>query len=264
MAPKGVRLIPTLYKRGSKAGGHGLAVRSKLPHMDADTQIGGENARFPDTRHSAIAAACGDDDDRRTSGFDVLIAAYWKPVYRYIRVKWRRSNEDAKDLTQSFFAAVIEKNFFHSYDAGKGTFRTFLRVCLDRFLANDHKFEGRRKRSAEFVVMDLDATAAGESADDIFRREWERCLFEDAVEDLRESLRARGRGVCFEVFERYDLAEEPASYERLAREFDISTSAVTNYLAAARRELRRLVLDRLRSATTGDREFRREARALFR
>jgi DNA-directed RNA polymerase specialized sigma24 family protein len=87
-------------------------------------------------------------------------------------------------------------------------------------------------------------------------------LFEDAVEDLRESLRARGRAVCFEVFERYDLAEEPASYDQLAREFSIQSSTVTNYLAAARRELRKLVLERLRSVTTG-REFQREARALF-
>jgi RNA polymerase sigma factor (sigma-70 family) len=209
--------------------------------MDADTQIGGENARFPDTIHSVIAAAASN----QPAGQEAIVAAYWKPVYRYIRVKWRKSNEDAKDLTQSFFAAALEKSFFRGYDARKGTFRTFLRVCLDRFLANDRKFESRQKRSAELVTLDFDASGP-KSPEEIFERECARALFEDAVDDLRESLQARGRDVCFKVFERYDLAEEPASYDQLARDFSISAITVTNYLAAARRELRRLVLERRR------------------
>jgi RNA polymerase sigma factor (sigma-70 family) len=229
--------------------------------MDADTLIGGQNGRFPDTRPSAISAAVSDDEARRRPGQEAIVAAYWKPVYRYIRVRWRRSNEDAKDLTQSFFAAAVEKEFFQGYDAGKGTFRTFLRVCLDRFLANDRKFSSRQKRSADFVALDVEV-AGPESPEEIFDREWGRSLFEDAVDDLREGLRARGRGICFEVFVRYDLAEEPASYDQLAREFGIPVTSVTNYLAAARRELRKLVLERLRSVTPG-REFQREARALF-
>jgi RNA polymerase sigma factor (sigma-70 family) len=210
--------------------------------MDSDTKIGGENARFPDTIHSVIAAAASN----QVAGQEAIVAAYWKPVYRYIRVKWRKSNEDAKDLTQSFFAAALEKSYFRGYDARKGTFRTFLRVCLDRFLANDHKFESRQKRSAELIALDFD-TSGPESPEEIFEREWARALFEDAVDDLRESLQARGRDVCFKVFERYDLAEEPASYDQLARDFSISAITVTNYLAAARRELRRLVLERSRS-----------------
>jgi RNA polymerase sigma factor (sigma-70 family) len=230
--------------------------------MDADTLIGGENGRFPETLHSAIAAAGSDEAARRRPGQEALVAAYWKPVYRYIRVKWRRSNEDAKDLTQGFFARAIEKHYFRDYDPQKGTFRTFLRVCLDRFLANDHKFQSRDKRSAEFVALDFDA-AGPESPDEVFEREWARSVFEDGVDTLRENLHARGRGLCFAVFERYDLAEDAPSYDQLAREFGISGATVTNYLASARRELRRLVLERLRVVTAGDREFRREARALF-
>jgi RNA polymerase sigma factor (sigma-70 family) len=229
--------------------------------MDADTLIGGADARFPDTHPSAISAAVSPDASRRRPGQEAIVAAYWKPVYRYIRIRWRSSNEDAKDLTQSFFAAAIEKNFFDSYDAQKGTFRTFLRVCLDRFLANDRKFASRQKRSAEFV--DVDEIEGAASPDDVFQREWTRSVFEDAVNELRTSLESRGRTVCFSVFERYDLAENPASYDELAREFGISTNTVTNYLAAARRELRKLVLARVRSVTSGDQEYRRETRAIL-
>jgi RNA polymerase sigma factor (sigma-70 family) len=225
--------------------------------MDADTQIGGMNARFPDTHHSAIVAAGSHDAARRSIGYEAIIAAYWKPVYRYIRVKWRRSNEDAKDLTQGFFALALEKRYFQKYEAGEGTFRTYLRTCLDRHLANAHKFETRQKRRAEMVPLDFDV------AESIFEREWARGLFETAVDRLRESLHARGRETCFAVFERYDLAEEPASYDQLAREFGISGATVTNYLAAARRELRKLVLEQLRAVTPDEREFQREARALL-
>jgi RNA polymerase sigma factor (sigma-70 family) len=230
--------------------------------MDADTLIGGPDGRFPETCSSAISAAVSDDAARRRPGQEAIVAAYWKPVYRYIRIRWRRSNEDAKDLTQGFFAAAIEKEFFHGYDARKGTFRTFLRVCLDRFLVNQSKFASRQKRAVDFSTLEYDP-AGGESPEQIFDREWARSMFEVAVDDLRENLRSRGRGVCFEVFERYDLAENPASYHELARDFGISESAVTNYLASARRQLRKLVLERLHSVTSSDREFRSEARALL-
>jgi hypothetical protein len=101
-------------------------------------------------------------------------------VYRYVRIRWRCSNEDAKDLTQTFFAAAIEKNILHGYDASKGTFRTF-----------SGKFASRQKRSGELV--EVDAVAGVESPEDIFEREWTRSVFEDAVEELRASLEARGR-----------------------------------------------------------------------
>jgi RNA polymerase sigma factor (sigma-70 family) len=230
--------------------------------MDADTQIGGPNARFPDTRSSAISAAASDDAARRRPGQEAIVAAYWKPVYRYIRIRWRSSNEDAKDLTQAFFTAALEKTFFHGYEQGKGTFRTYLRVCLDRFLVNERKFAARQKRSADLVTLD-EVAAGGESPEQVFEREWSRSLFEDAVNDLRENLHARGRIACFAVFERYDLAESPPTYHRLAREFGISETTVTNYLASARRELRKLVLERLRTVAPGDWEFRREARVLL-
>jgi RNA polymerase sigma factor (sigma-70 family) len=228
--------------------------------MDAETQIGGMNARFPETRHSAIAAAQSDNGARRTLGYDVIIGAYWKPVYHYIRAKWHRSNEDAKDLTQSFFALALEKRYFQNYDPDRGTFRTYLRTCLDRFLANDHKFESRQRRCAVVAPMDMEAM---ESPEELFDREWARNLFEAAVNRLRENLHERDRDICFRVFERYDLAEEPISYERLARELGISGTAVTNYLAAARRELRSLVLGELRTITPDEDEFRREARTLL-
>ena len=92
-----------------------------------------------------------------------------------------------------------------------------------------------------------------------------RNLFELAVGELRQRCEAEGRQLQFRVFEKYDLAagEDRMTYDQLAREFGVAPSAITNYLAAMRRDLRRIVLDTLRRITSGEREFRREARALL-
>ncbi len=84
--------------------------------MDADTRIGGPCHAFPPTRHSIVRATKSDDASIREQAFDELIAVYWKPVYKYVRIKWQLSNEDAKDLTQDFFTTAYEKTFFDSYD----------------------------------------------------------------------------------------------------------------------------------------------------
>ena len=66
---------------------------------------------MPQTRYSILIAAKDNNATIREQALGVLIAAYWKPVYKYIRFRWSASSEDAKDLTQEFFAAALEKSF---------------------------------------------------------------------------------------------------------------------------------------------------------
>ncbi|HEX6285565.1 MAG TPA: hypothetical protein VFZ71_11855, partial [Pyrinomonadaceae bacterium] len=98
------------------------------------------------TNQSAIVLARSADDDVRQRALETIFASYWKPVYKYVRLKFRAGNEDAKDLTQGFFANAFEKNHFANYDAGKASFQTFLRTCLDGFVANERKAGMRIKR----------------------------------------------------------------------------------------------------------------------
>ena len=223
--------------------------------MDPDTAIGGPNARFPATRISAVEALRSPIAIERTRGYEALVASYWKPVYKYIRIKWRKSNEDSKDLTQAFFARAIEKDFLLPYDPAKAAFRTFLRVCLDGFLANESQAAGRLKRGGDAITEPLDFDAAeGElgrqpvstelSGEEYFHREWRRHLFGLAVEQLRRECEAAGKAIRMRLFERYDLEEGgAATYEQLAAEFAIPVSQVTNALAAARRDFRRILLE---------------------
>jgi RNA polymerase sigma factor (sigma-70 family) len=245
--------------------------------MDPDTDIGGARHRFPVTNHSAIVRARSADATVRQRAFETILASYWKPVYKYVRLKWQANNEDAKDLTQGFFANAFEKNHFANYDVSKASFQTFLRTCLDGFVSNERKAGKRLKRGGEHEHFQLDfvsaedefahhAVASDLSPEDYFHREWVRWMFTLSVEALRTQCLARGKEVYFELFERYDLADTAAerlTYVSLGKEFGIDAKTVTNYLAAVRRDFRRIVLDKLREITATEEEFRNEARSLL-
>jgi hypothetical protein len=114
------------------------------------------------------------------------------------------------------------------------------------------------------AVMDPAAIPSPESLEEFFEKEWLRSLFSLAVEELREFCHARQRERTFRLFEAYDLeGHDKISYEQLAGEYAIAVTEVTNALAWARREFRRIALDRLRELCGSEEEFQREARATF-
>ncbi|HEV3262635.1 MAG TPA: sigma-70 family RNA polymerase sigma factor [Gemmataceae bacterium] len=262
---------------GGSIAGKLFASRLAGP-MDSDTDLGGPAAVFPATRCGLVSAAGSTDPAVRKQAFEVLLSVYWKPVYKYIRVKWALNNEDAKDVTQAFFARALEKGFFDPFDPARAQFRTFLRVCVDGFVAKERRAATRLKRGGDVELLSLDfegadgellrhAVAAGTDPDDFFRQEWVRGLFGLAVEDLRRESTASGKDTHFALFRRYDLdgPNEPQrlTYAQLGREFDLSETQVTNYLAHARRRFRQLVLERLHATTGSEEEFREECRRLF-
>ncbi|HZO15760.1 MAG TPA: sigma-70 family RNA polymerase sigma factor [Polyangiaceae bacterium] len=226
-------------------------------------------ARFPTTRWSALVGARSTEEGERRRSLEALIAAYWKPVYKHVRLKWNKSRDDAQDLTQGFFALAIEKSFFDGYDPEKARFRTFVRLCLDRFVANEEESRRRLKRGGGIDPLPLDFEAAetelshcSGSPEEAFDREWQRSLFTLAIEALRAQCAQDKR---FLAFERYDLGDRETrpSYAELAAELDVPVTTITNHLAWARRELRRLVLEQLAAISADENDYRSEAQRLF-
>jgi RNA polymerase sigma factor (sigma-70 family) len=218
------------------------------------------------------------DASVRRQAFETLVAAYWKPVYRYLRIRWDLSNEDAKDLTQTFFARAVEHGYLGAFEATKARFRTFLRLCVDRFFAKEYRTATSQKRGGDIVHCSLDfegpngeqellANPRVRTPDEIFRQEWLRDLFGSAVDDLRNRCLAAGKETHFALFQRYDLegpeSVEAPTYAQLGQEFGVPVTQVTNHLAAARRQFRELVMERLRATTGSDDEFEDECRRLF-
>jgi RNA polymerase sigma factor (sigma-70 family) len=230
--------------------------------LDRDTDIGGPRDRFPSTQASLLDEVSAGPD---TGALDRIIALYWKPVYRFVRLKFGKDNEDAKDLTQAFFTSALQRDFFARFDPARASFRTYLRMAVERFAANEHAAAGRQKRGGHLQFEPLDERAvAGESPEAAFDREWRRQLFALALDDLRAHCESDGKQTHWSIFEAYDLADgDRPTYAQLAARHGISETAVTNDLAWARRMLRGFVTDRLSGVTAGERELREEVRRLW-
>jgi RNA polymerase sigma factor (sigma-70 family) len=231
---------------------------------------------FPVTRWSLVVAARSAQPEERRRALDILIAAYWKPVYKYIRLRWQKDNEQAQDLTQEFFFRLLEKDFLGQYDPRRARLRTFLRVCVDHLVANEDKASRRLKRGGDVQLFSLNfETAEGEmqqleipaaeKMEDFFEREWVRSVFSLSLERLRQHCEEQGKQTHFRLLEFYDIedAGKELTYEQAGRQFGLEASDVTNYLAYARREFRRIVLQQLREMTGSEEEFQREARSLL-
>ena len=245
---------------------------------EGNFQPGGD--RFPPTRRSVIEAVRSIDAEERERALEALCAAYWKPVYKYVRLRWNRQAHEAQDLTQGFFLEVLERELLDKFDPKKSRLRTYLRVCVDSFVSNDHKAGKRIKRGGNVPHVALDFAAAEEelggvaldpasipspeSLEEFFEKEWIRSLFSVAVEELHQLCVSRDRERTFHVFEAYDLeGNENVSYQQLSNDYGIPVTDVTNALAWARREFRRIALERLRELCGSEEEFQREARAAF-
>jgi len=244
--------------------------------------MGGASPSFPTTRPSFVAGMASPAPAARARAAEVLVRTYWKPVYKYVRLRFARSNEDAKDLTQGFLAHALEKEWLARFDPRRASFRSFLRLSLDGFVANEAKANAREKRGGGRAALALDFEAAEgelagleppapESVEQWFEAEWRRGLFAAALGELERTLAERGQAVRAELFRRYDLAHSGPgdaanarpTYAELGRELGLDETAVTNHLFAARRAFREILLARLREETADEAEFQRELGALL-
>ena len=233
---------------------------------------------FPETHRSAVLAVRSGDAQQRARALEAVVAAYWRPVYRHVRARWRAREEEAEDLAQGFFARALEKGWLARYEPARGRFRSYLLACLEAFVANTRRAGRRLKRGGGTSVVPLESEDAdgetrelqlddGSDLEADFQREWVLGLFALAVGALRQRCLGTSRELAFRLFERYDLDDVDASerprYADLAAEFGVPATQVTNHLHWARRELRKTVLEKLREITASEAEFRSEARALF-
>ena len=162
---------------------------------------------FPATRHSAIERIRDADPETRRAAFGDLVEGYWKPVYKYLRLTWRLDTEDARDLTQGFFADAFQKAWLERYEPGKARFRTFVRVCADRFVMNMRQSSSRLKRGGGVQTLPLDFDGAEREVasrglvsmpepDEFFHQEFVRALFDKTGAARRVRGKGTTRPVC--------------------------------------------------------------------
>jgi RNA polymerase sigma factor (sigma-70 family) len=165
-----------------------------------------------------------------------LCRTYWPPIYSFVR-RDGRSVEDAQDLTQGFFARLLERRDFDAVRQEKGRLRSYLLVALKHFLVNERARAGSIKRGEGRAPIPLDEIMARErndpepadvlTADKIFERRWALTVLEQVLARLETEYRAAGNAKLFEHFKGM-LAEEPdaKSQASIGQELGMTENAV--------------------------------------
>jgi RNA polymerase sigma factor (sigma-70 family) len=223
---------------------------------DFDTHIGGDKRDLPSTTWTLVSRV------RSGQGLAELCQRFWKPVYHYIRVAWRKSNEDAKDLTQAFFCWVIEGDALAKYEPGRGGFRPYLKLVLKHFIANHEEALSRIKRGGGITLVPITDDAVPPDTDDpekALDRAWLGAILERAMD--RTKRKFADRPVQWMAFDLYELGTEKLTYQQVADRLGIKETDVRNHLFAVREEMRAEIVGELSDTTEGDPES--EYRELF-
>lgn len=162
-------------------------------------------------------AAAADDSTSSATALARLCEDYWYPLYAFVRRKGFSAPE-AQDLTQDFFAHLLEKKILKKADPAKGKFRTFLLVSLQNFLHNQRVRDRAAKRGGGAPTFSLDETTAEDryrlepadvlTPEKLFERRWALTLLEKVHAQLREECLASGKLDQFNVLQIY-LSGEP-------------------------------------------------------
>jgi RNA polymerase sigma-70 factor (ECF subfamily) len=227
---------------------------------------------FATTRWSLVLAARDRAEPGAADALASLCALYWYPLYAYVRRRGHGA-EESHDLTQEFFARLLEKDFLASVDRGKGKFRAFLLASCNHFLANERDRVRAKKRGGGRPVLSLDAADAegryrAEPADDLtperlFERRWALTLLQEVMGRLRDEFEAKGKGRLFERLRGFLVGEKGAGYRRAADELGLSEGAVKVAVHRLRQRYRELLHEEIGRTVAAPEEIDEEIRALF-
>jgi RNA polymerase sigma-70 factor (ECF subfamily) len=227
-------------------------------------------AAFPATRWSVVLAAKQRELPESAQALETLCRNYWYPLYVFVRSSgWAPA--DAEDLTQEFFARLLEKNYLRVVEPQKGRFRTFLRFALKRFLAKEWERLGAAKRGGGQKPIPFDAALAEErfttecagtlSPEQLYDRQWALSLLNDVMARLALEYEAAGKASLFAAL-RPSLTAERGSipYAGIATVLAMSESTARVTLHRTRKRFREVfretVADTVCSAAEAENEIR--------
>ena len=218
--------------------------------------------------------AAGESRSERSDGaLAELCSQYWYPLYAYTR---RRGHdpEDARDLTQAFFAKLLEKRDLRVADPKRGRFRTFLLSSMKNFLAGEWRKEHALKRGGEVEVLPLDFDSAEESygvepshdlsPEAIYHRRWALGLLERAVSDLQRQYENAGNAELFDALKGFLGGEdEILPYSELSQRLGQSEGALRTAASRLRARWRERLRELVAETVGEEAEIQDELRTLI-
>jgi RNA polymerase sigma-70 factor (ECF subfamily) len=202
-----------------------------------------------------------------------LCRTYWYPLYAFVRRRGR-SPHDAQDLTQGFFARLLEKDYLKSADSEKGKFRTFLLVALKRFLADEWDHQHAQKRGGFASILSIDqelaeSRFAAELAhqlqpDVLFDRQWAMTLVERVMARLQEEYLTSGRATLFEHLRSCLVKDESAlPYAEIASQLNLTEAAIKMAVHRLRARYREILHAEIADTVSAPEDIEDEIRHLF-
>ncbi len=228
---------------------------------------------FVTTHWSVVLSARRKDSPQSAAALETLCRTYWYPLYAYVR-RQGHPPPDAQDLTQEFFARLLQKDYLKAAAREKGRFRTFLIVALKRFLANEWDRARAQKRGGGQPLLSLDTELAeqryriepveGATADRVFERRWALTLLDHTMTRLREEFATGGKVAEFERLKACLTAERgEISYADIAAALGLSEASARVAVHRLRKRFREIFREEIAHTVSRAADIEEEVRYLM-
>ena len=231
---------------------------------------------FASTRWTVVrqAADSKTSSEHALSALSELCQIYWRPVYVFLR-RQGVAQHNAQDLTQGFFADLIEHRIYSRADPTKGRFRSFLLGTLKHFLADAREHDRAQKRGGGSVPVQLNEAAISEaetyaarcrkwSADGMFEREWAASLLRQALDRLAQEYTVAGKAALFQALKARLTTGAAAAvpYEEIAKRLGRAATTLRSDVARLRARYRAILREEVSGTVVDPRDVDEELRHL--
>lgn len=225
------------------------------------------------THWSLVLAAGGQLSGDAECALAALCENYWYPLYVFVR-RQNYNHDEAQDLTQHFFARLLEKDFLGQVDQERGRFRSFLLACLKHFLSNERDRERAQKRGGGRQLISMDGEEADQryrlepvsdlTPEKIFERRWAMTLLERTLNQLRDECVAAGTGDRFDQLKPFITGgAKDQSYRQAAAALDMTEDAAKALAYRLRKRYRQHLRDEILQTVSTPQQVDEEIRDLF-
>jgi RNA polymerase sigma-70 factor (ECF subfamily) len=228
---------------------------------------------FATTSWAKVLTARESPSTEARQALEALCQSYWYPLYVFVR-RHGYDADAARDLTQAYFAELLEKGYLHDYDPARGRFRVFLKASVKHFLSKEREKIQAWKRGGRAEVLSLD-TVDGEgryshepadrlTPEEIFERRWALTILERTLDRLRREQADAGRTREFAALEG-SLTGQDASrpYREIAAQLGTSEAAVKTMVHRLRRRFGEMLREQIAETVAAPEEVDDEVRHLL-
>lgn len=199
---------------------------------------------FPDTQWTLILEAASTQTADGLSALDQLCRRYWEPLQSYARSRGYNP-ADADDVTQAFFARLLENKTHTKASPERGRFRTFLLHAMQNFIANDRRDAARQKRGGSAAHESVDdhtnSLVTTQTPETLFEQKWAQAVIAAAIIELETEHRAKGRADRFEVMRPLLSVRHDGDTAALAAQLNVTTVNFRKLLHGFRQRFGELV-----------------------